>query len=65
MDKWTGDVDNRRDSRAMLKRIGATARRELERFFRIKVYLDLAVQVRRNWRRDEKALKELGFLLTS
>ena len=49
----------------MLKRIGATARRELERFFGIKVYLDLTVQVRRNWRRDEKALKELGFLLTS
>ena len=50
---------------AMLKRIGAAARRELERFFGIKVYLDLTVQVRRNWRRDEKALKELGFLLTS
>jgi len=50
---------------AMLKRIGATARVELERFFGIKVYLDLTVQVRRNWRTDEKALREFGFLLTS
>lgn len=49
----------------MLKRIGALAREDLERFFGIKVYLDLRVQVRRNWRTDEKALKEFGFLLTS
>ncbi len=49
----------------MLKRIGAMAREDLERFFGIKVYLDLRVQVRRNWRTDEKALKEFGFLLTS
>lgn len=50
---------------AMLKRIGASARENLESFFGIKVYLELAVQVRRNWRSDEKALKEFGFLLTS
>ena len=49
----------------MLKRIGAMARADLERFFGIKVYLELRAQVRRNWRADEKALKELGFLLTS
>jgi len=49
----------------MLKRIGAMAREDLERFFGIKVYLDLRVQVRRNWRTDEKALREFGFLLTS
>jgi len=49
----------------MLKRIGALARKELEHFFGIKVYLDLRVQVRRNWRTDEKALREFGFLLTS
>ncbi len=50
---------------AMLKRVGATARRDLERFFGIKVYLDLRVQVRHNWRTDEDALREFGFLLTS
>lgn len=49
----------------MLKRIGTAARRELEAFFGIKVYLELAVQVRRNWRKDARALREFGFLLTS
>jgi GTPase len=49
----------------MLKRIGAMAREDLERFFGIQVYLDLRVEVRRNWRTDEKALREFGFLLTS
>jgi GTP-binding protein Era len=49
----------------MLKRIGAAARADLERFFGIKVYLDLTVRVRAEWRKDEKALREFGFLLTS
>jgi len=49
----------------MLKRIGAMSRADLERFFGIKVFLDLRVEVRRNWRTDEKALREFGFLLTS
>jgi GTP-binding protein Era len=50
---------------AMLRRIGAAARADLERFFGIKVYLDLTVRVRSEWRKDEKALREFGFLLTS
>jgi GTP-binding protein Era len=50
---------------AMLKRIGAAARVDLERFFGIKVYLELTVRVRSEWRKDEKALREFGFLLTS
>ena len=50
---------------AMLKRIGTAARRDLERFFGIKVFLELKVEVRRHWRRDERALREFGFLLTS
>jgi len=45
---------------AMLKRIGTDARRTLEAFFGIKVFLDLTVQVRRNWRKDEHALMEFG-----
>ena len=49
----------------MLKRIGTAARLELERFFGIKVYLALTVHVRHNWRKDERALREFGFLLTS
>jgi len=50
---------------AALKRIGTASREDLERFFGIKVFLDLEVSVRRNWRKDDKALKEFGFLLTS
>jgi len=50
---------------AMLKRIGTAARRELEAFFGIKTYLGLTVEVRRHWRRDGRALREFGFMLTS
>jgi GTP-binding protein Era len=50
---------------SMLKRIGTEARRELERFFGIQVFLGLTVQVRPNWRRDDRALREFGFRLTS
>jgi GTP-binding protein Era len=50
---------------AMLKRIGSGARRQLEAFFGVKVFLELTVQVRRNWRKDDRALREFGFRLTS
>ena len=50
---------------AMLRAIGTAARRDLERFFGLKTYLDLRVALRKNWRKDEAALREFGFLLTS
>lgn len=50
---------------AMLKQIGTAARRDLEAFFGIKVFLGLTVAVRRAWRKDERALREFGFRLTS
>ena len=50
---------------SMQKRIGTAARRELEAFFGVKVFLQLSVAVRRAWRKDERALREFGFLLTS
>ena len=50
---------------SMLKRIGTDARRELEAFFGIKVYLALTVQLRRAWRKDGRALREFGFRMTS
>jgi GTP-binding protein Era len=50
---------------AMLKRVGTAARRELEAFFGIPVFLENRVQVRHNWRKDERALREFGFRLTS
>jgi len=49
----------------LLKRIGMTARQDLEAFFGIHVFLGLTVQVRRHWRRDDRALREFGFRLTS
>lgn len=50
---------------SMLKAIGTAARRTLEAFFGVKVFLELTVQVRRNWRKDERALREFGLLKTS
>ncbi len=50
---------------SMLKRIGTAARRDLEAFFGIKVFLALTVQVRHQWRKDDRALREFGFLMTS
>jgi len=50
---------------ATLKLIGTAAREDLERFFGIKVFLELAVGVRHKWRTDERALREFGFHLTS
>jgi GTP-binding protein Era len=48
-----------------LKRVGEAARRELEAFFGVRVFLDLRVRVRRDWRQDDRALRELGYQLTS
>jgi GTP-binding protein Era len=44
----------------MIKRIGTAARLELERFFDTRVYLDLHVRVRSDWREDERVLGEIG-----
>jgi GTP-binding protein Era len=45
---------------AMIKSIGTAARRELEQFFDQRVFLDLRVKVRSDWREDERMLDELG-----
>jgi len=44
----------------MVKKIGTAAREELERFFATRVYLDLHVRVKSEWREDERLLRELG-----
>ena len=44
----------------MVKRIGTAAREELERFFSSRVYLDLHVRVKSEWREDDRVLTELG-----
>jgi GTP-binding protein Era len=48
---------------SMLKQIGQAARQELERFVGHRVFLDLWVKVRKNWRKDENALRWLGYSL--
>lgn len=43
-----------------LKEIGLTARKEVEQLLQKKVYLDLWVKVKKNWRKDRTALQQLG-----
>ena len=44
----------------MIKKIGSASRAELERFFRTRVFLDLHVRVKSEWREDERVLGEIG-----
>ena len=44
----------------MIKRIGTAARLELERFFATRVFLDLQVKVRPDWRENERVLDDIG-----
>ncbi len=45
---------------SMLRRIGSEAREELERFFEIKVNLDIWVKVKEGWRNKEALIKNFG-----
>ena len=45
----------------MLKRIGTSARKQIERLLGTKVFLELFVKVRENWRNSEAALDELDW----
>ena len=44
----------------MIKRIGTEARLELEGFFNARLFLELHVKVRGEWRDDERMLDEMG-----
>lgn len=45
----------------MIKKIGEAARIELEKLYGIHVFLELQAKVDKNWSRDTKALKKLGY----
>lgn len=45
----------------MLKEIGRLARQELEAIFGNRIYLDLWVKVKKEWRDDEAALRSFGY----
>jgi GTP-binding protein Era len=47
----------------MLKQIGSSARQEIERMLESQVHLQLWVKVRPKWRRDEVALRHVGYPL--
>ena len=44
-----------------IKRIGTEARTDLERILGCRVYLDLSVKVRKNWRRDANQIRRFGY----
>ncbi len=44
-----------------LKRVGQYAREEIEKLFGTKVYLNLFVRVKKNWRQDDRYLKDFGY----
>lgn len=46
---------------AALKRVGAEARKDLEKFFEKKVFIELYVKVNKNWRNDKMQLKRFGY----
>ena len=46
---------------AGLKRIGTEARKDLEKFFGKKIYLELYVKVNKDWRKKAEQLKRFGY----
>ena len=44
-----------------IKRIGIEARKDIETFIEKKVFLELFVKIRDNWRDDDKSLKRFGY----
>lgn len=46
---------------SMIKKLGTEARKEIEIFTEKKIYLDLHVKVKEDWRDDEQALKHFGY----
>ncbi len=47
----------------MIKDIGKLARKDIEKHLGCQIYLDLWVGVKKNWRKDKKSLKEMGYRL--
>lgn len=45
----------------MIKKIGMEARKDIEKFLQKKVFLELFVKVKKNWRNDKNILKKFGY----
>lgn len=46
----------------MLKKVGSEARVDMEDFFKKKVFLELFVKIRKDWRDNENDLKKFGYI---
>lgn len=46
---------------SMLKEIGIQSRLEMEKFFAVRIYLELFIRVTKGWTKDSKMLKEFGY----
>ena len=44
-----------------MKKLGMDARKDMEKFLESKVFLEMTVKVRDNWRDDERMLKNFGY----
>ncbi len=44
-----------------IKKVGTEARIDLEKFFSIKIHLNLFVKVKKDWRKNERDLKNFGY----
>ena len=44
-----------------IKKLGSESRKDLEDFFKSKVFLDLNVKVYKDWRKNSNQLKKLGY----
>ena len=44
-----------------LKKVATRARENLEKFFDKKIFLDVFIKVRKNWRNDPSSLKKFGY----
>ncbi|MDO5017146.1 MAG: GTPase Era [Porphyromonas sp.] len=51
------------DKGAAIKKLGTVARQDLERFFDKKVFLQLYVKVEKEWRSNDRMLKNFGYKL--
>ncbi len=47
---------------SMLKKVGTEARRDIEKFFEKRVFLELFVKVEKDWRNRENKLKAFGYI---
>ncbi|MDE7154389.1 MAG: GTPase Era [Muribaculaceae bacterium] len=47
---------------SMLKKVGIEARKDIEKFFGKRVYLEMFVKVERDWRNRENKLKSFGYI---